>query len=159
MRGHGTRLLITSFLLLAGDATRMPLFKPTVYRGFRKLLGLPVGVEGVEIDPETMYRPNELAARLGVDGRRVRRLLRDAYPREPEERGKDWYLTPDRAQSVIDHFSAESDQGAPALSDQGAPALWTPRPANRTLSAAQIEMASLSSGRVGCRLRRLHRVM
>ena len=112
LAGAGTRLSMASFLLLAVDATRTPFFKPTVYGQFKKLLGLPTGPEAVEIDPEGMYRPEELGAWLGVDGKRVRQYLRDTYSRGEDEHGKDWYLSPEQAQAVLDRFGEESDPHA-----------------------------------------------
>jgi hypothetical protein len=106
--GRGTRVSFASFLLLGVNATRFPFYKPTVYTAFRKLLGM-VAAETVEIDPESVYRPEELAARLGLDGRRVRDFLRRTDPREESERGSAWYLPPEQAQRVLDEFGDEID--------------------------------------------------
>jgi MoxR-like ATPase len=106
--GPGTRVSIASFLLLGIDATRYPFFKPTVYSDFKKLLGV-AAAEAIEIDPESVYRPEELAARLGLDGRRVREFLRTTYPRDAREHGSAWYLSPEQAQRVIDEFADEID--------------------------------------------------
>lgn len=109
--GPGTRVSIASFLLLGVDATRFPFYKSTVRSGFNKLLGL-TGPDTVEIDPESLYRPEELAARLGLDGRRVRAFLRDTYPRPEGEHGSSWYLSPEQAQRVLDEFADQIDPRA-----------------------------------------------
>jgi hypothetical protein len=106
--GPGTRLSLASFLLLGIDATRFPFYKPKAYLDFRELLGLATE-KTVEIDPESVYRPEELAARLGLDGRRVRGFLRSTYPREESEHGSAWYLSPEQAQRVLDEFADEID--------------------------------------------------
>lgn len=102
--GPGTRLSIATFLLLGADPTGAPFFKPTPYRRLRRALGLPERAE-LDLDPEAVFRPEELAAKLGVDGRRVRDFLRESYPREEEEHGADWLLTFEQAQIVLDQFS------------------------------------------------------
>jgi len=109
--GPGTRVSLASFLLLGIDATRWPFFKSMVHGGLKKLLGLP-GHQTVEIDPEGVYRPEELAARLGLDGRRVRGFLRETFPRADAEHGTAWYLTPEQAQRVLDEFADEIDPSA-----------------------------------------------
>ena len=106
--GLGTRVSIASFLLLGVDATRLPFYKPTVHSGFNKLLGLS-GRDIVEIDPESVHRPEELAARLGLDGRRVRNFLRTTFPRSEGEHGGAWYLSPEQAQRVLDEFADQID--------------------------------------------------
>jgi 5-methylcytosine-specific restriction enzyme B len=111
LTGPGTRVSVASFLLLGIDATRYPFYKATVHSGFRKLLGLGGG-ETVEIDPESVYRPEELAARLGLDGRRVRDFLRTTFPRPGSEHGGAWFLTPEQAQSVLDEFADDIDTGS-----------------------------------------------
>jgi hypothetical protein len=110
--GPGTRLSIASFLLLGAGATRFPFFKPTVYEQVKKLLGLPASRLAVEIDLERMYRPDEIGARLGVDGRSVRQFLRDTYPRSENEHGKEWYMTPEQAEAVLERFGGERDPDA-----------------------------------------------
>jgi hypothetical protein len=111
VRGAGTRVSVASFLLLGIDATRFPFYKPTTRDNFRRLLGL--GKDGtVEIEPETVYRPEELAARLGLDGRRVRDFLRETLPRAEGEHGSGWYLTAEQAQRVRDEFAGDIDPSA-----------------------------------------------
>ena len=102
--GPGTRLSIATFLLLGADPTGAPFFKPTPYRRLRRALGLPERAE-LDLDPDAVFRPEELAARLGVDGRRVRDFLRETYPREEEQHGADWLLTYEQAQAGVDQFS------------------------------------------------------
>jgi len=107
-RGKGTRASVMSFLLMAVDASRFPFFRPTVHDAFRRALGLK-RLSPLEIDPEVAYRPEDLAARLGLDGRRVRHFLRETYTRAEEERGQDWYLAPEQAETVLAHFGDETD--------------------------------------------------
>jgi hypothetical protein len=105
------RVSFASFLLLGVDATRWPFFKPTVYGGFKALLGLPRN-GNPEIDPEGVYRPAELAARLGLDGARVRSFLRETFPGAEAEDGGTGYLTPEQAERVVEEFAGEIDQSA-----------------------------------------------
>lgn len=109
--GPGTRVSVASFLLLGTDPTGAPFFKPTPYRRLRRALGLPERAE-VDLDPEAVFRPNELAAKLGVDARRVRDFLREAYPREEGGHGADWVLTFEQAQAVVDRFSDAEEAGS-----------------------------------------------
>jgi len=108
VRGAGTRVSFASLLLLAIDPRRYPFYKPTARYDLEKLLGLG-GVSPMEIDPESIHRPDGLAARLGLDGRRVRDFLREAFPRAEPDEGAVWYLTPDQAQRVLDEFAADID--------------------------------------------------
>ena len=110
VRGTGTRVSVASFLLLASDATRLPFFKPSVFGDLRGLVG-ETRSTGVSIDPDGLYRPNALAARMGVDGARVRAFLREAFPRGEDERGAGWHLTPDEAERVLAEFGDVQDTG------------------------------------------------
>jgi hypothetical protein len=112
LRGKGTRASITSLLLMGVDARRFPFYKPTVHDGFRRALGLDRLPTLPEIDPEGTYRPEDLAARLGIDGRRVRAFLRERHPRAESEHGQDWSLTPEQAEDVVAHFAGEADATA-----------------------------------------------
>jgi hypothetical protein len=109
--GDSTRLSIASLLLLAVDATWQPFYKLTVYKEFAEALGVGIDDE-VVIDAEGITRPEQLAARLGVDGKRVRRFLRDEYPREESERGVSWHLTADQVARVAERFGDDSTTGA-----------------------------------------------
>jgi dynein-related subfamily AAA family protein len=109
LRGNGTRASIASFLLMGIDVHRYPFYKPSVHEGFRRALGLPRLATAPDIDPETTYRPEELAARLGLDGRRVREFLRTRYPRNDSEHGHAWALGADEAEAVVAHFASETD--------------------------------------------------
>ena len=106
--GPGTRLSIATFLLLGKYPTSAPFFKWTPYATLRRALGLPAKPEA-DLDPEAVFRPSELAAKLGVDGRRVRDFLRQTYPREAEEHGAEWLLTFDQAQAVVTQFGGAED--------------------------------------------------
>ena len=109
LSGNGTRASIASFLLMGVDVYRLPFYKPTVHEGFRRALGLPRLATAPDIDPETTYRAEELAARLGLDGRRVREFLRTQYPRSDGDHGDAWVLAPDQAEAVVAHFASETD--------------------------------------------------
>ena len=109
--GTGTRVSFASFLLLGIDPGRWPFFKPTPYERLCRLLDTSVEASR-ELDPEAVYRPDELAARLGLDGRRVRDFLRSEYPREVADVGSEWYLSADQAERVLDRFGAEVDPAA-----------------------------------------------
>lgn len=106
--GPGTRLTLATFLLLGRDPNATPFFKWTVHKDFSALLGRAVQA-GVDLDPDAVHRPEELAASLGLDGRRVREFLRESYPREAEEKGTDWLLTAEQAQAVLERFGESED--------------------------------------------------
>lgn len=112
LRGKGTRASISSLLLMGIDVSRFPFYKPTVHEGFRTALGLPRLATAPDIDPETTYRPEELAARLGLDGRRVREFLRERFPRVESEHGDAWVLTPDQAEALLTQFAGDADATA-----------------------------------------------
>jgi len=109
LSGSGTRASIASFLLMGLDVHRFPFYKPSVHGSFRRALGLERRYAAPDIDPETTYRPEELTARLGLDGRRVREFLRAQYPRGGGEHGDDWVLAADQAEAVVEHFANEAD--------------------------------------------------
>ncbi|OAI40077.1 hypothetical protein AYO39_00255 [Actinobacteria bacterium SCGC AG-212-D09] len=106
--GTGTRVSFGSFLLMGVEATSYPFYKPSPHQAFLKLVGLPPDKQ-LEPDPETLHRPEEVAGQLGLDGRRVREFLRQAYPQEDEARGDAWYLTADQVEAVMDHFHGDVD--------------------------------------------------
>jgi 5-methylcytosine-specific restriction enzyme B len=112
LSGKGTRASISSLLLMGVDVSRFPFYKPTIHEGFRRALGLPGLATAPEIDPETTYRPEDLAARLGLDGKRVREFLRARYPRADSELGDAWALTPDQAEALVTHFAGDADATA-----------------------------------------------
>ena len=112
LSGKGTRASISSLLLMGIDAGRFPFYKPTIHEGFRRAFGLPRLASAPDIDPEATYRPDEIAARLGLDGRRVREFLRTRFPRADSKRGDAWVLTPDQADAVLTHFAGEADATA-----------------------------------------------
>ena len=112
LRGKGTRASISSLLLMGVDVSRFPFYKPTVHEGFRTALGLPRLATAPDIDPETTYRPEDLAARLGLDGRRVREFLRERFPRAESEHGDAWVLTPDQAEALLTQFASDADATA-----------------------------------------------
>lgn len=111
LRGAGTRTSVASFLLLGVDPLRFAFYKPTHRSSLHRMLGLTA--DGTfEIDPELLYRPDDLAARLQIEGRRIRGFVRDTYPREDAEHGQDWRLTPEQAQAVVDRFGEGTDATA-----------------------------------------------
>lgn len=112
VRGSGTRASVMSFLLMGVSATRFAFFRPTVNDALRRALGLD-RVASIDLSEETTYRPEDLAARLGLDGRRLRAYLREAFPRPADEHGTEWSVTPDQAAAVLDHFGDEVDTTAP----------------------------------------------
>jgi hypothetical protein len=112
LSGKGTRASVSSLLLMGVNARRFPFYKPTVHEGFRRALGLGRLPTLPEIDPDGTYRPEDLAARLGLDGRRVRAFLRERYPRMESERGDEWSLTAEHAEAVLAHLAGEADATA-----------------------------------------------
>jgi 5-methylcytosine-specific restriction enzyme B len=102
--GPGARLSIATLLLLAVDPKNIPFFKWTVYSDFRKALHLPSQGQP-EIDPEAVYRPEELAGAAGVDARRVREYLRESNPRGDGD--SNLVLKGDEAQAVLEHFAGQ----------------------------------------------------
>ena len=112
LRGNGTRASISSLLLMGIDVSRFPFYKPTVHEGFRTALGLARLATAPDIDPETTYRPEDLAARLGLDGRQVREFLRERFPRAESEHGDAWVLTPEQAEAVLTQFAGDADATA-----------------------------------------------
>lgn len=109
--GVGTRTSVMSFLLMGVDATQLPFFRPTVLGQLRKALGVAPSRDA-DIGPETAHRPEDLASRLGLDGRRVRAFLREAFPRAQAEKGQSWYLTTEQSEAVIERFGPETDTAA-----------------------------------------------
>jgi hypothetical protein len=112
LSGKGTRASISSLLLMGVDVHRFPFYKPTVHEGFRRALGIARLPTLPEIDPDGTYRPEELAARSGLDGRRVRAFLRERFPRTESEQGEAWALTPEQAEAVLSHLAGEADATA-----------------------------------------------
>ena len=99
------RLTLVSVLLFGLDVSRYPPYRSTVVSTFEKLVGR--GRDGDEVELEDrIYTPNELAALLEIDGKRLRRFLREQYPREKEEKGDHWELPPELAVAVGEHFSS-----------------------------------------------------
>lgn len=107
--GTGTRLSIVSFLLLGDEVGRYPFFKATANDGFRKLIGRPAHSELPLDDEDTTHRPETLALRLGVDGKKVRDYLRRQYPRDEGGADAEWHLTAEQAREVLDHFGDATD--------------------------------------------------
>jgi hypothetical protein len=112
LRGNGTRASISSLLLMGIDVSRFPFYKPTVHEGFRTALGLARLATAPDIDLETTYRPEDLAARLGLDGRQVREFLRERFPRAESEHGDAWVLTPEQAEALLTQFAGDADATA-----------------------------------------------
>jgi hypothetical protein len=62
--------------------------------------------DALAIDQAKTYRPETIAAKLGVSGKLVRSFLRATYTRPIEAKGTTWVLTGEQAQATIDHFVA-----------------------------------------------------
>ena len=107
--GDSTRLSIASLLMLAVDPLWHPFYKYTLDKGFRTALGLTTDAE-VAVEAESMTRPEQLAARLGIEGKRVRDFLREEYARDTAEHGREWHLTSEQVARVLEHFA--EDDGA-----------------------------------------------
>lgn len=120
LTGQGTRASITSFLLMGVNARRFPFFKPTVHGDLRRALGLPKVQTLPELEPDAVYRPAELAARLGIAADRVRAFLRERYLASGPESDEAWALAPEQAEAVLTEFGAEAD----ATSADGLYADW-----------------------------------
>jgi hypothetical protein len=109
--GPSARLSMGALLMLGLRPEDVAPYKWTVFDNVRKALGRPS--RPGELDAEGTYRPEELAARLQVDGRRVREVLRAAFPRSDDEAGDDWRLTAEQAEHVIQ--TLDGDEADPAL--------------------------------------------
>ncbi len=97
--GPSARLSMGALLMLGRVPEKTAPYKWTVFDNLRKALGRPS--RPGELDATAMYRPEDLAARLHVDGRQVRNFLRNAFPRGEEEAGEDWRLTAEQAEQVL----------------------------------------------------------
>lgn len=105
--GPGTRLSIASFLLLAVDALRLPVFRAQPYATAQKLLDLTEEELPVsdEIDLSRQYSPEDLAVRLGVSARSIRAFLREQFTRSEEKKGESWWpLTNEQVEAVVAQF-------------------------------------------------------
>lgn len=58
---------------------------------------------------DKLVRPNDVAERLGVDGKAVRNFLRSEFKRDASKKNTSWYLTPDMVQAIEDHFVPQDD--------------------------------------------------
>lgn len=97
--GPSARLSMGALLMLGRHPENVAPYKWTVFDNVRKALGRPS--RPGELDPNATYRPEDLAARLQVDGRRVRDFLRDTFPRGEDEAGEDWRLMAEQAEQVL----------------------------------------------------------
>lgn len=57
-----------------------------------------------------VIHPKDLAETLGVNPKNLRRFLRGAYPRTPENKNTSWTLTEDMVKAATDHFTASDDE-------------------------------------------------
>lgn len=106
--GRGARVSFASFLMLGESPETFPVYRATAQSDLEKLLGVATS-SSIKVGPEDVHQPEDLAARLGLDARRVRRFLRDTFPRDESGEGTRWYLSPEQAQAVLDHFGADID--------------------------------------------------
>lgn len=58
---------------------------------------------------DKLVRPNDVAERLGVDGKAVRNFLRSEFKRDPSKKNTSWYLTADMVAAIEDHFTPQDD--------------------------------------------------
>jgi hypothetical protein len=58
---------------------------------------------------DKLVRPNDVAERLGVDGKAVRNFLRSEFKRDATKKNTSWYLTPDMVEAIEEHFTPEDD--------------------------------------------------
>ncbi|MCY4087739.1 MAG: AAA family ATPase [Actinomycetia bacterium] len=96
----GERISLASLLLLGADPAVYPVFKSTVLARTLELLGL----EEAPLEKALPRTPNGLAALLGETGRRVRRFLRERFPRPEGEKWKRYRLDEEQVQAVIEQF-------------------------------------------------------
>jgi predicted site-specific integrase-resolvase len=54
------------------------------------------------------YRPEEIAATLGISGKVVRAYLRQTFTRPIEAKGTTWVLSADMAKQTLAHFRARN---------------------------------------------------
>jgi hypothetical protein len=107
--GPSARLSMGALLMLGRRAEQVAPYKWTVFDNVHKALGRPS--RPGELDAAATYTPEALAARLQIDGRRVRDFLRDAFPRGEEETGTDWLLTAEQAEQVLAALGGEGTDG------------------------------------------------
>lgn len=58
------------------------------------------------------YRPEQLAANLGISGKIVRAYLRQTYTRSPEAKGTTWVLNAKQATDTLAHFKSRQPKSA-----------------------------------------------
>jgi 5-methylcytosine-specific restriction protein B len=98
------RLTLTSVLLFATDVTRFPPYRARAVMKFLRLVGADLGEEFPPFAEEGAT-PEQLAAALGVDGKRVRDFLRAEFPRAAAEKGSAWRLSEEQASVVVARFT------------------------------------------------------
>ena len=99
------RLCLCSVLLFGLDVRWYPPYRTTVVDTFEKLIGRTAD-SGTELE-DRPYTPNDLAALLDIDAKRLRDFLRLRYPRESEKKGAEWDVEPEMAVAVREHFFPE----------------------------------------------------
>ncbi len=105
----GGRTSIASVLLMGIDPLRFPPFRPSVVSAARKLLELGAG-EPDDLVESHVNRPNELAARLGISGLRLRNFLRERFPRAEEQKGTRWELTDEHVKAAVEEFGGKAPE-------------------------------------------------
>ena len=58
-----------------------------------------------------LYRPEDLAKRLGISGKLIRAFCRKAFTRPEDVKGTSWFLTTAQANEVIKHFRDRAAKG------------------------------------------------
>jgi hypothetical protein len=56
-----------------------------------------------------LVRPNDVAERLGVDGKAVRNFLRSEFKRPNEKKNTSWHLTPEMVDAIETYFVPKDD--------------------------------------------------
>ena len=60
------------------------------------------------------YRPEELAAKLGISGKIVRAYLRQTFTRPIEAKGTTWVLSAEQAKQTLAHFAKRNPNATDA---------------------------------------------
>jgi hypothetical protein len=110
-RTPANTLTLLSVLYMGVDASSFPPYRDTSTKHAMRLLEIapPSG----DYVSDTELRPEDAAALLGVDGRRVRGLLRERFSRPDEVKGSAWpVLTADQLEAVFERFGRPSGDRA-----------------------------------------------
>lgn len=111
-RSPANRLSLMAVLFMAVDPTGYPPFQATAVAKALNLLGIPKpSLDGSDLTGE--LRPEDVAARLGLPGRRVRGFLRTEFERPAAVKGSSWPpLTEEQLAAVFKRFGTPSGERA-----------------------------------------------